>query len=103
MIEAVFVFGVMNAVFEFILLCMLPPRTRLRVLGDHQKKSMIHIVFLLLNLMVHWGTITGSMTAITAFVVSIGVVAFAKKLFGCIAEQRYYHVGWIKYSIGELK
>ena len=34
MIDAVFLFGALNVLFEFVLLCMLPPRLRLRLLGS---------------------------------------------------------------------
>ena len=103
MIEAVLLFGAMSAVFELILLGMLAPRMRLRVLGSAYKQNLLHVGFLLLNLMIHWGTMTGSMTAIVAFVVSIPTVLIAKLVWGHIADDRYYTVGLIKYSADELR
>ena len=103
MIEAVFVFGAMNVLFEFVLLSMLPPRMRLRLLGNANSQMLLHFGFLLMNLIIHWGTLVGTMSGIGAFISSIVTVAFAKKLFGFIEAGRYYHVGWVKYSVKELK
>ena len=102
MAEAVLLFGAMSAVFELILLGMLAPRTRLRVLGSAYKQNLLHVGFLLLNLMIHWGTLTGSMTAIVAFLASIPSVLVAKLMWGHIADDRYYTGGLIKYSAEEL-
>jgi len=102
MIEAVFVFGMMNVLFEYVLLCMLRPRTRLRVLGNPNSVSLLHIGFLLLNLMIHWGTLVGTMSGIGAFIASIVTVAIARRVFGWI-EGSSYHVGFVKYSKDELK
>ena len=103
MIEAVFVFGFMNVLFEFVLLSMLPPRMRLRLLGSHGATSVLHFAFLLLNITIHWGTLVGTMSGVGAFISSIATVFIAKKLFGFIEADRYYHVGWVKYSAKELK
>lgn len=103
MIEAVLLFGAMSAVFELVVLGMLSPRTRLRVLGSAYKQNLLHVGFLLLNLMIHWGTMTGSMTAIVAFLASIPTVLIAKLVWGQVTEGRYYHVGLIKYSAEELR
>ena len=43
------------------------------------------------------------MSGVFAFVVSIVTVAFARKLFGRIEADRYYHVGWYKYALEDLK
>lgn len=103
MIDAVLLFGVMNVLFEFVLLCMLSPRTRLRVLGNSSQKAMIHVGFLLLNLTIHWGTVVGTMSAVMAFICSIVTVKVAERVFGHIVDGRYYHVGLIKYSAEELQ
>lgn len=103
MIDAVIVFGLMNVLFEFVLLGMLSPRTRLRVLGNDRKKLMIHIGFLSFNLILHWGTVVGTMSAVMAFICSMITVQLAMKLFGYIVDDRHYHVGWVKYSVEELK
>lgn len=102
MIEAVVVFGLMNIVFEFVLLSMLRPRTRLRVLGNDNSCNLLHVSFLLINLIIHWGTLIGTMSAIGAFICSIVTVRIARSLYGYVESTRY-HVGWIKYSIEELR
>lgn len=103
MIEAVFLFGAMNVLFEFVLLSMLSPRRRLRLLGSPTAKSLMHIGFLVVNMVIHFGTLIGTMSAVLAFISSLVTVRFAEVLFGHITEDRYYHVGWIKYSVEELK
>lgn len=103
MIDAVLMFGALNVLFEFVLLCMLPPRLRLRLLGSEAASNAMHIFFLAANLIIHWGTLIGTMSGVLAFVSSIVTVNAARKIFGCIREGRYYHVGWIKYSTEELR
>lgn len=103
MIDAVLVFGLMNVLFEFVLLCMLSPRRRLRLLGEPLQKVMVHMGFLLLNLLIHWGTVVGTMSAIGAFICSIATIKVAELVFGQITEGRYYKVGLIKYTTEELK
>lgn len=102
MIDAVLLFGFMNVLFEFVLLSMLAPRTRLRVLGSQHKRNLLHIAFLLLNLMIHWGTVTGTMSAIVAFICSLVTVRAAQLLYGQIKDDRYYTPGLIKYRTEDL-
>lgn len=102
MIEAVFTFGLVTILFEFILLSMIPPRQRLRILGSEVASNAMHVFFLGLNLAIHWGTVVGTMSAILAFVSSIATVNVARKVFGTI-RGRQYKVGLVKYSIEELK
>lgn len=103
MIEAVLLFGAMNVVFEFVLLSMLSPRTRLRVLGSTAASNFLHVMFLSLNLLIHWGTLIGTMSAVGAFITSMVTVQAARLLYGRVVDDRYYHVGWFKYSLEELK
>ena len=103
MINAVLIFGLMNVVFEFILLSMVRPRTRLRILGNEAHCVYLHFVCLSLNLLIHWGTLIGTMSGIFSFICSIGTIAFAQLVFGSIKEGRFYKVGLIKYSPSELK
>jgi len=95
MIEAVFVFGAMNVLFEFVLLSMLPPRTRLRLLGNPGARNAVHVLFLLANLIIHWGTLVGTMSGIGAFISSLLTIKVAMLLFGYVEEGRFYHVGWV--------
>ena len=102
MIDAVLLFGALNVLFEFVLLSMLPPRRRLRLLGSEGASNALHFCFLLLNIVIHWGTLVGTMAGVLAFVASMVTVRVARVVFGCVKEDRYYHVGWVKYSIKEL-
>lgn len=103
MISAVLLFGAINVVFEFVLLCMMSPRLRLRVLGSESLSAAMHFAFLIANLIIHWGTLIGTMSAVLAFVSSIVTVQVARVLFGRVVDGRYYHVGLVKYAAEELK
>jgi hypothetical protein len=102
MIEAVFVFGALNVLFEFVLLSMLSPRARLRLLGS-EKRNAVHVLVLALNLAIHWGTLIGTMSGIASFICSMITVQGARMIYGYIESGRYYHVGLIKYGAEELK
>lgn len=103
MVETVLLFGLMNIIFEMVLLSMLSPRLRLRLLGNPTSVALMHIAMLLVNLMVHWGTLIGTMSSILAFICSIGAVKAAQVLFGTITGGRHYTLGLIRYSVQELK
>ena len=98
MISAVLVFGLMNVLFEFILLSMLRPRTRLRLLGSEIACVYLHFVCLSLNLLIHWGTLIGTMSGIFSFICSIVTVVVARAVFGVIKEDRYYTRGLVGYA-----
>ena len=103
MIDAVLLFGAINIIFEMVLLSMIPPKHRLRILGSEGACNTLHALFLLANLAIHWGTLVGTMSGVLAFVASVVTVRFARKLFGHISGGRFYHVGWIKYSVDTIK
>lgn len=102
MIDAVILFGLMNVLFEFILLSMVSPKYRLRLLGNRNSQGLLHFACLLINLMIHWGTLIGTMSGIFSFICSIGTVAIARFVFGFIEHGRYYKVGLVKYRHEEL-
>lgn len=102
MISAVLIFGLMNVVFEFILLSMLRPRTRLRILGNEGHCVALHFMCLALNLLIHWGTLIGTMSGIFSFICSIVTVVVARAVFGVIKEDRYYTRGLVGYAREEL-
>lgn len=102
MIEVVLAFGLINIVFEFVLLSMVKPRARLRLLGNRNAQVLLHIGFLVANLIVHWGTVVGTMSSVLAFVCSMLTVKLAQQLYGSITDGRYYTLGVIKYSKAEL-
>jgi len=89
MIQAVFVFAIITAIGEFLILAHMPRATMLRILGSKRRAMCMHIGAAALNLWIHWGTITGSMTAVTAFVVSCGVVWCARQWYGSIIGKQY--------------
>lgn len=103
MISAVLLFGLMNIVFEFVLLSMLPPRMRLRLLGSSTASNLLHVLFLISNLIIHWGTLIGTMSGVFAFISSIVTVHLARLLYGQVIGGRYYRVGFVKYSLEELQ
>ena len=103
MIDAVLLFGVINIIFEMVLISMIPPKHRLRLLGNEAACNTMHALFLAANLAIHWGTLVGTMSGVLAFVASVVTVRFARKLFGHISNGRYYHVGWIKYPLELIK
>ena len=102
MIETVLAFGLIISLFEFVLISMIPPRTRLRILGNDSAKLCFHMGMLLINFAVHWGTAVGTMSATLAFICSLGVIWGAKKAFGFITQGRYYTIGFIRYNRDEL-
>ena len=102
MISAVLIFGLMNVVFEFILLSMVRPRTRLRILGNEGHCVALHFMCLALNLLIHWGTLIGTMSGIFSFICSIFTVVVARAVFGVIKEDRYYTRGLVGYAREEL-
>ena len=93
----------MNVLFEFIVLSMVTPKWRLRLLGNRNSQILLHFGCLLINLMIHWGTLIGTMSGIFSFICSIGTVAIARFVFGYIERDRYYKVGLVKYRVEELK
>lgn len=102
MLDIVMAFGLINVIFEFVLLSMLKPRTRLRILGNANSQNLLHVCFLLINLIVHWGTVMGTMSSVLAFVCSIFTVRVARLLYGHIVGDRHYTRGLIGYTREEL-
>ena len=102
MIDAVLIFGLMNVAFEFIVLSMVKPRTRLRILGNEGHCIALHFMCLALNLLIHWGTLVGTMSGIFSFICSIFTVLVARAVFGVIKEDRYYTRGLVGYAREEL-
>lgn len=101
MIEAVFTFALVTMAFEFVLLMKLNPARRLRLLGSTRWVATIHTLVIMINILIHFGTITGSMTAVTAGLTSFMTVPLARWISGYIANN-HYHPGAIKYNVSEL-
>lgn len=102
MVEAVLIFAALLAAFEFVVLSMVPPKYRLRLLGSRSLSTAIHFLMLIVNLAVHWGTLTGSMAATGAFVVSIFTVAIARIVYGTIENDVRTRRGLVGYHNEEL-
>ena len=102
MIEAVLVFGLLLAAFEFVVLSMIPPRYRLRILGSKVSCTTIHVLMLALNLWIHWGTVTGTMAATGSFVTSLITVRIAKWVYGTIVNDVRASRGIVGYTTEEL-
>lgn len=98
MIEAVAVFAFISALFEFAIIMKLKPRTRLRLLGNRYWVSVIHTTVFIVNIVIHFGTITGSMTAVTAALVSFVTIPLARWISGYV-RKGVYTPGVIRYSI----
>lgn len=101
MLEAVIIFGSISAIFEAVILLKLPIRLRLKLLGSGTAVGFIHIVISLTNLAIHFGTITGSMTAIVAGLASFVTVPLVRKYTGYIKNKRYYP-GVKRYAIADI-
>lgn len=102
MIEIVLTFATLLAVFEFVVLSMIPPRYRLRLLGNRAACVSTHVVMLSVNLWVHWGTVTGTMSATGAFVVSMITVEIAKLVYGTVVDDVRTRRGLVGYRNEEL-
>ena len=101
MIEAVFTFAIVSALFEFVILMKLKPSTRLRLLGSKRWVAITHTVVIMITILIHFGTITGSMTAITAGLISFLVIPTTRWISGSITNKRYFP-GAIKYQTAQL-
>lgn len=101
MIEAVIFFGLINVMFEFVVLSMVPPRARLRLLGNKGAQTAVHIMVMCFVLAVHWGTVTGTMSAFFSFILSMVTIFIAQVAFGYIRGTTYRR-GIIGYTVKEL-
>lgn len=100
-IEAVMVFAFITALFETVILMKIKPSTRLRILGSPVAVGCIHAIAFGVNMAVHYGTVTGSMTAVTAALASFVTVPAVRWYSGCIKAGRYYP-GIRTYSVLEV-
>lgn len=103
MLSEVISFAIILIAFEFVILMMVTPKLRLRLLGNQAARTACHIVIFIFNMWIHWGTVVGTMSATLSFVTSMFTLWIASKVFGSIRDGRYYTVGFIKYSTEELK
>lgn len=102
MIEAVLLFGLITAAFETVLLLKLPPRWRLRLLGSPICVGILHALVIAINLAIHWGTMTGSMTAVVAGLTSFATVPLVRAYCGAI-HSGIYLPGYKRYDLSSLR
>ena len=102
MLDAVFTFALMLAIFEFALISMITPRWRLRLLGSHAGRVSTHVVMFGVNLLIHWGTVTGTMAATGAFCVSMVTMFIARLVYGEITNDIRTRRGLIGFTNEEL-
>ena len=103
MIEAVFLFGFVSALFEIVVLMKLKPRTRLKLLGSKPRTLLTHTIVFALNIVVHYGTVTGSMAAIVASLSSFACLPLVRWCTGYIENGYYYPGSLIRYTGEQLK
>lgn len=75
MLSAVIAFALLSALLELLMLLKF---TSAKTLQKEGFAATVHIAVTLLNLCIHWGTIVGTMTAITACLVSFATLPLAK-------------------------
>jgi uncharacterized membrane protein len=102
MIDAVLAFGFLLAAMEFVVLSMIPPKYRLRILGSKSLSNALHFLVFGINLAVHWGTVTGTMSATLAFVASMITVSAARFWYGTITDDVRTRKGIVNYRNEEL-
>lgn len=102
MIEVVMTFAILLALFEFVVLSMVPPRYRLRLLGSKGGCTAVHVGMFVLNVWMHWGTVTGMMSATGAFCVSIITIEIAKLMYGTIVNDVRVRRGIVGFHNSEL-
>lgn len=90
MVDAVALFALCSALFEAVILMKLPLKLRLRILGSGTAVGCIHILITLSNLFIHFGTVTGTMTAVVSGLASFVTVPLIRWYGGCIRRGRYY-------------
>ena len=91
MFETVLAFALITAVFEALILWKWVSEEKLR---KPWFRNCVHLIAIAANLCVHWGTIVGTMTAITAGLVSFGTVPLVVYAM-CIRRTK----PWRKYGI----
>lgn len=89
MLTTVLIFALLTALFEAVLLLKF---SSARALENKWFRGGVHILAIGFNLSVHWGTIVGTMTAITAGLVSFVTVPVVVWIFVLIPKvQRRFN------------
>lgn len=85
MLATVLVFALITAIFELVILLKFVSKSSLE---KTWVQWLCHVVAFAANLTVHWGTIVGTMTAITAGLVSFATIPVA--LFALTFMANYH-------------
>ncbi len=91
-VSAVIIFAVLSAAFELIVLLKIPLRQRVWLF---RHAGLVHIFVVVVNMLIHYGTVTGSMVAVTAGLASFATmpVAIWISLMALRRKQGAEHVG----------
>lgn len=104
-IQAVLLFAALSAAFEFAVLMKIKPRTRLRILGSTRTVGFIHLIVIVCNICLHYGTVVGTMTAVVAGLASFAAIPLARYLSGYIIKTPHgekFKPGVFTYHIKEI-
>lgn len=85
MLETVLVFALITAIFELVILMKF---ASLNTLRKPWMQWACHVLAFIANLTIHWGTIVGTMTAVTAGLVSFITVPLAIMLMTYMMHYR---------------
>ena len=96
------IFAALNMICELIIIALIPPRTKLRVLGNDKAMVAVHCTLGLITAYMHWGTVTGSGAAMIAFIISFPTLWIAKQVFFGYVRDNKYHRRIIGYTVQEL-
>ncbi len=103
MIEAVYIFALLNMAVELVLIAMMPARVKLRLLGSDKAMMFFHLVVGGLTLRVHFGSATGTGSAFVAFLGSFPALWIAKQIIFGYVTDGVYHRRLLGYTKEELK
>ena len=84
MLSIVLSFAVITALFEALMLLKF---VSLKKLMSPWMAAFVHIIVFGINITVHWGTIVGTMTAVTAALVSFAV-------YPCVIWLKAWYTEW---------
>ena len=87
MLEAAITFGLIIFIGIALILLKLPTRTALWLLGKH---IWLDLAVTALTLWIHWGTMTGLMSAAVAGMMCSLITSLARRVFGYISNGRYH-------------
>lgn len=94
MIEAAFTFGLIIFLGIALILWKLPKPMTLWLLGHHM---LLDVSVTALTAWMHWGTMTGLMSAAMAGLICTTTTSFARIVVG-YKTKGVYHPGWLRWA-----